>query len=115
MSKKSYKLAHFRNPHIKVGDEVFLIDGSALTLLDDDKKDETKNYYIVNAYPILTGSKLNLQNIKAKVITINVKNRVYIGYFTVYVQDVIVQIGNAKFRTCSLFIARSLTYRINIV
>lgn len=104
MNKKSYQLIHLYSPHIKVGDEVYLKDGSALTLLSDDNKETKDSYYIVNSYPICTGSTLKLEEIKATVITINIKDRVTIGSVSVYIQDIIVQIGNAQFRTCSALV-----------
>lgn len=109
MPKKSHETKACYDPDIKVNDEVYLIDGSALTLIteaEDLHSTTIKEYFIVNSYLELTGSPLNLQAIKGTVTAININNRVTIGYTKAYLQDIIVQIGNAKFRTCSALVSK---------
>lgn len=104
MNKKSYKIKHLRNADINIGDEVYLIDGSALTILNPDGSDPvdvTNNLYIVDSYPSLTGLNIPLKEIKAIVIKTNITDSIIPGFILAYVQDIIVQIGTAQFRTCS--------------
>jgi len=104
MNKKSYQIIHLYNKDIKVGNNVYLTDGSALTLLDDDDKFISDNYYLSQPYLHITGSRLILKEIKGIVTEINIKDRITIGPIDAYSQDIIVQIGKAKFRTCSALV-----------
>lgn len=95
--KRQYKLKSVVNPKIKVGDSVYLIDGSALS---NDKSD--KEYYIVFAYRELTGRQEKLKEIKATVLETNITDNILTGSIGIaYIQDITVQIGDAVFRTCS--------------
>jgi len=99
MDKSSLKLVKYKNPQIKVGDKIKLIDGSALSHIT-----EKGDFYIIHSYRKLTGSDLSLEDIVGKVVKTNVKNRGCFGAFDIYVQDIVVKLGKAKFRTCSQFV-----------
>ena len=89
--KRSLILHSYTCSSIKKNDVVYLSDGSALSLVGDDEK----NYYIVYAYPEITGSPTELKYIPGRVIEINVKDRVLLTDLDWgYVQDIIVEIVN---------------------
>lgn len=101
---RTLKINKFIDKSIKVGDIIRIHDGSGLSLLNDLS---TKDHYIVKAYPELTGSGLILKEIDGTVIDINIKyihSVPSIGSYWCYKLDCIIQLGNAKFRTCSKFI-----------
>jgi hypothetical protein len=99
MDKRSLKLVKYKNPQIKVGDKIKLIDGSALSHIT-----EKGDFYIIHSYRKLTGSDLPLEDIVGEVVKTNVKNHGCFGAFDIYVQDIVVKLGKAKFRTCSQFV-----------
>ena len=97
------------NPNIKVGDKVFLIDGSGLTLVKEDDSEDANEYYIIFSYPDKTGSKLLLQSIEAKVIEVNVRDKISHRVDTLMnplLQDIVVKVGDAEFRTCSKLVKK---------
>jgi hypothetical protein len=103
--KCSYKIVSYIDPNIRVGEMVRLVDGSGLSLKSDDSITfPNKNYYIVDSYPEVTGIDKVLSKIDAKVVEIGINDYVVIGVSSVYVQDIIIQIGEAQFRTCSQFV-----------
>jgi len=98
--KRSITIQNRINPEIKVGDYVKLFDGSALSC---DKHDNDKRpLYIVNSYRELTGMSIIIKDIPALVISTGITNKVCdTGDNLLYLQDIVVKIGNADFRTCS--------------
>lgn len=95
--KKSRELIYLIDHSIKVGDKVRITDGSALTCDESDS-----DVYIVYAYPKLTGSIEKLKDIEGTVIATSINNRVCSGACdTIYLQDCIVQLGDAVFNTAS--------------
>jgi hypothetical protein len=96
MGKASLKLKKYINPQIKVGDKVKLIDGSALSHIK-----LKGDFYIVDSYPEITGEDALLKDIVGEVVKTKVKNSGCFGAFDIYVQDIVVKLGKAKFRTCS--------------
>lgn len=103
MNKNSYTIHNTINPIFKVGDKVYVYDGSAITA--HEYNETNKNIYIICAYPELTGSQSILRKIEAIVTEINIKDRVSVGSCGfVYLQDIVLKIGNAKFRTNSSMI-----------
>ena len=105
MIRHSYKLQNYIDPNIKVGHIVRMIDGSGLSFMCDPLSEEwERDYAIVSAYPELTGLSKILMDCDAKVIETGVSNYIRIGVRTAYVQDIVVEIGTAKFRTCSMFV-----------
>ncbi len=105
-NKYSYKIESYIDPNIRVGEIVRLVDGSGLSLKSDSVNDnKNKNYYIVDSYPETTGIDKILSKIDAKVVEIGINDYVIVGVARIaYVQDIIIQIGDAQFRTCSQFV-----------
>lgn len=96
---------------IKVGDIVRLWDGSSIGI------DNHKPVYIINAYPELTGSEEILKNLDAIVVQTNIKDKVHydsvmagLSNPIVFLQDIIIKIGNTEFRTASNMV-RKVTYK----
>jgi len=108
--KKSIKILKFIDTNIKVGSIVKLTDGSALSLITDNDKKAEKNYYIVTAYPEITNSTEILKEINGYVIEANITDYCITSCSDdiIYLQDIIVQIGNAKFRTSSNMVKKVL-------
>lgn len=101
--KNSIELKFRKKSDIKIGDSVFLIDGSGLTSIDCIDK----SIYIVYPYPEITKDSRSLQNIEGTILEINIDNHACVyGNVTAYVQDVIVKIGEGRFRTCSNFVSK---------
>ena len=100
MTNFTAKIKGTINPSIQVGDIVKLIDGSALT-------HESGDCWIVNSYPELTSSDKVLKEIPCTVLEVGIADQVCVDdYFVkqtniVYIQDIVVQCGNATFRTNS--------------
>ena len=101
MATRQYIFKTFINPNIKVGDKVRICDGSGLTReLDDDN-----HYYIINSYSHITKTDKNLKEIIATVVAININDSISITHAGfARLQDIIIQLGDAKFRTCSQFV-----------
>lgn len=101
--KKSSTLKTYINPNIQLGDRVKLIDGSALSC-DTHKED----LYIVFSYPALTGSESTIKDMEGIVVEINVQDRILNsrGLSMAYLQDIVVSLGKANFRTCSKFVMK---------
>ena len=103
MNKKSFTIKRCIDSDIKPGDVVLLTDGSGLSLDDDESED---NYYIVYDYAITNDHRL-LKEIPAIVIQTNLTSHVLVVYNDfAYLQDIIVEVGAARFRTCSKFVGR---------
>lgn len=99
--KQSYRLLREINPKIKVGDKIKIFDGSGLTSFKD------KKVYIIFSYFDLTGLYEPLKDIEGTVLEVNVDDFVCTSHFeTAYLQDVVIELGNAKFRTMSNFIQK---------
>jgi len=98
--KKSIKLHKCINKEIKVGDKVKIYDGSSLTL---NVEDTDKSYYVVYEYPEITGLNMELQNIIGQVVETGIEDKITFREFGewCYLQDIIVKLGNAQFRTAS--------------
>ena len=100
--KNGYKIKKYIDENINEGDRVLLIDGSGLTC---DNSDES--IYIVCSYKELTGSSLNLKDLVGTIKEINVDDYVCNSCSnTVYLQDIVVTIGDSDFRTCSQFLKK---------
>ena len=99
---RNYQVQKLIDKSIKVGDQVFLHDGSSLSLKSDDEKDLTA-YYIVFPYPELTGLGDDLMYIKSTVVETGVKDKAITSSVNniAYLQDIVVKVGNAEFRTSS--------------
>lgn len=100
--KQSIKLVVLKNPQIKIGDRVYLRDGSGVTPVTSNEE-----VYIVNAYPHLTGRDEKLMDMIGVVVAINVCEYVCRAGFNdnLYLQDVVVCLGEGLFRTCSEFVS----------
>ena len=76
-------------------------DGSGMSLISSNAKD----MYIIYAYPEITGSLLILKDIIGTVVETDITHIVTEDVCDrVYGVDIIVQLGNAKFYTCSKFV-----------
>ena len=102
MQKATLIIRKFINPDIKAGDKVMIVDGSAFTPLNFIEE----NYYIVDAYPKITGSEKIIKDIEGEVIFTNLTDNVTSGVDSVYLQDCIIQLGNGLFRTASQFLKK---------
>ena len=98
MEKNSFKVKTITNVEkINVGATVRLIDGSSLSCIN-----ALMDFYIVESYEDMTGSKLELQHIDAEVIEVGVSDYVCEGVNGhAYLQDIVIKIGLRKFRTSS--------------
>ena len=108
MKKLTYTIRKFINPDIKVGDRIYVIDGSGFTIVTDEV-DENKidSYFIINSYPHITGIDEVLCKIIGTVVEINITDKICPrGTINCYLQDIVVSLGNAKFRTCSDFVKK---------
>lgn len=101
--KTTYTLkTNTHNKDIKVGDKVYLWDGSSLTHIHI--KDD---FYIIKAYPNITGSNKKLKAIQATVITTGITDKIVLGAIDwAYTQGIVIQIGKAKFRTASSMVKK---------
>lgn len=90
-----------------MGDKVRLIDGSALSCVDDVNNE----YYIIFAYPNKTGSTEILKNLEGTVVETGITDHVAISLTidpisVIYLQDIVVQLGDATFRTASQLVEK---------
>jgi hypothetical protein len=96
--RKSRQIKILIDKSIKIGDVVSLKDGSALSSVDLPEKE----FYIMLPYPQLTKSELKLSHLSAVVIEAGIKDIVCMGsYEWCYLQDIVIDINGAKFRTAS--------------
>lgn len=103
MKKQTFTLKKYINPEIKAGDKIIIRDGSGFTPIEYCEEE----YYIVCAYPELTGSDLKLKDIIGEVIYTGIENSICMGVLGgVLRQDIVVQLGNGLFRTCSGFVEK---------
>lgn len=101
--KQTFELKKYVNPKIKAGDKVKVIDGSAFSPLEYEEED----LYIVLSYPNRTGEETILKEIVGEVIYTGIENSICMGVCgSVYQQDIVVQLGNGLFRTCSKFVSK---------
>jgi len=107
-TKNSISISYPKGNNVKFGDMVRLIDGSSLNLHESEKDDDDTDYYIVFAYPSITGCNLNLKDIDAIVVKTDIKNHAAYGWpsQTAYIQDIVIMVGDAKFRTSSNHVAK---------
>lgn len=99
--KKSFELFTYVDEKIKKGDIVKLIDGSGLSLKEEEWYSDNEDYFIVFEYPTL-GFDLPLQEYFFTVLETNIKNRVGGGSGDFkFLQDIIVECKGIKFRTAS--------------
>ena len=104
--QKSFELFTHVNSEIKKGDIVKLIDGSGLSLKENELYSNNKNHYIVFEYPEL-GFELPLKEYHFIVVETNITNRVGGGsYDYKYLQDIIVECNGIQFRTASDFVSK---------
>lgn len=100
MMKLRVTIKEFINTAIKIGDQVLLIDGSALTLAGYDE-----DIYIIYAYPEFTGSESILKDIICTVVNVNVEAYCAGCKFPdverVYRQDLVLKCGDTLLRTAS--------------
>lgn len=104
--KKTLDLKKYQNLEIKVGDRVCLTDGSALTC----EKSGSTEVIIISSYPELTNKKEILKNIICEVLEVGVTNKVVMGAFSCYLQDIVVKIGNGIFRTASELVSTEIRH-----
>jgi len=97
MKQSGKPIEKFINKDIKVGDTVYLKDGSALTDIKGVER------YIVHAYKDITGIDLPLKQIPAEVIEID-QQYACDGYSCYYLQDIKIKVGKGLFRTASKFV-----------
>lgn len=104
--KKSFELFTYVNTEIKEGDIVKLIDGSALSLKENESYSNNEDHFIVFEYPNL-GFEFPLKEYNFVVLEKNIKNRVGGGSADFkYLQDIIVECNGVKFRTASKMVAK---------
>jgi len=106
--KKSLQIKDLHQD-LEIGDNVILIDGSALTLKEHDQYDEfTQEYIIIREYPEVTGNPNKLKDIVGTVKEINIQDYISPSEAVnlAYRQDIIVQIGKALFRTASRLVKK---------
>lgn len=107
MSKHdSYTLKDYIDPSIEIGNIVKLTDGSSLSLKENSKK----KLFIVHSYPEITGSNKLIKDMQGIVIEKNITDKgvtfeTGMNYI-VYKQDILVQIGRAKFRIASKHVTK---------
>jgi len=100
--KKSFKLKTYINNNIKIGDKIKIIDGSGLS---STMSDDNKDYYIIFSYPDYTKSNLNLKEIIGTVVQTNITDYILISNNDyAYLQDIVIELGEGRFRTCSAFL-----------
>lgn len=100
MKTGSLEIRTLINKEIKKGDTVRLIDGSGLSHIES-----TEAFYIIYAYYNETGLNQALKHIDAEVLEVGVCDYCVLGAAkNVYLQDIVIKIGNAKFRTSSKFV-----------
>lgn len=104
MRKQSLEIQLRRQVSIQVGDTVRIIDGSALSVKDDPDRVVS----IVHPYPDTTGSEDILERIPCTVLEVGIINHVH--PFEVcgiaYLQDLVIQVGDAEFRTNSRMVRK---------
>jgi len=98
-----YDIKVHKDNTIKTGDTVKLIDGSALVNKDYPRD----SFYITYKYPKL-GIIDAIKNTPATVIASNIDNKFSLRGLNSfgYVTDILVEIGNTKFYTCSKFVEK---------
>lgn len=102
--KKSFELFTCVDKKIKKGNIVILLDGSALSLKENESYSNNEDHFIVDKYPEL-GFDLPLKQYSFVVLETNIKNRVGGGSDDFkYLQDIIVECNGIKFRTASKFV-----------
>ena len=102
MKTHSLRLKRHINQSIEVGNVVKLIDGSGLT-----HKNKNGSYYIIYPYVDETGLEEPLENCYGVVTEKGLYNYITESVCrTAYMQDIVVKIGNAEFRTCSQFVEK---------
>lgn len=105
ITKQSFIIYLDVDKNIKVGDVVTLIDGSALTL-HEDHDEPVNNFYIVFS-AVELGFIKPLKSYKWKVVETNITDRVASGVCgRVYLQDIVVECNNVKFRTNSTMVSK---------
>lgn len=107
MGKHSKQIKKLIDEQIKVGDKVRLIDGSAVCCVEDADNE----YYLIFAYPDKTGSTEILKDLEGTVIETGITDHVSLTLISdllsvVYLQDIVVQIGDANFRTASQLVRK---------
>ena len=101
-SKKTMQVSSYIDPKITVGAIVRLTDGSGLSIKE---KNIYKDFYIVGSYPEEVGARTKLEDCACEVIETGVTDWVVAGVLNhCYIQDIVVKIGKAEFRTCSAFV-----------
>jgi len=110
MKKQTFTLKKHINSEIKAGDKIVVWDGSGFTPLDHTEEE----LYIVCSYPELTGIENKIQNIVGEVIYTGIQNNICMGCLgTVYQQDIVIQLGDGLFRTCSDFVRKYDPNKLN--
>lgn len=100
--KKHFKVRRYINESIKVGDSIRIIYGSGLSSIGNEM-----DYYIVFAYPNLTGSDKKLMHIVGTVVETGITDIITepdLGYC--YGTDIKIKLGDAEFYTCSWFVVK---------
>lgn len=107
MKEYSLKIERYIDKDVNPRDKVKLIDGSGLTRVDSNYRDPKEDVYITCCYPELTGLSDNLMDIECVVLETGIEDYVSDDCFGVtFLQDIVVQCGSVKFRTCSKFVKK---------
>ncbi len=106
------KIVKYVDESIKKGDKINIIDGSGLRAVN--KKGD---FYIICSYRAITGIKNKLKKIEGTVIATGIKgvrSKKLIGLDMQYELDVMIQLGDAMFFTCSQFLKKTEPKRKSI-
>jgi len=98
--KNSFEIKTFKDESLKVGDKVKIWDGSGFSYIGDTDE----HVAIVHSYPEMTASNEKLLDIEGEVVEIGVTNRGVMGFRCIYLQDIVIKLGEGLFRSCSEFV-----------
>lgn len=96
--KKSLKIKEYIDPNIKVGDVVYLTEGSGLSFVNGDIETTP---FIVLSYPTIFKSEEEIKDLPFIVTKTGVKEYGLSSVRSIYIQDIEVEYNGVKMRTCS--------------
>lgn len=99
---KYYNLRKHINPDIKVGDQLYLIDGSGLLPVKEYKDP----IFIVSSYPELFGTEEIIKDLKFTVVQTNIEDIItpsVVG--TALLLDCLIEYNGCQLYTCSYFLS----------
>ena len=103
--KGSFQFTTHIDKSIKVGDKVWLSNGSAVSC-DTRENGQQIRLFINFKYRMLTGSDDKLRDMIGEVIEVDVKDRVFMGEDFACLQDIVIRLGTGIFRTPSKFVKK---------